>query len=341
MPVRRRYADDYRGWPVAPRTKQHPVRGGFLDPRTGPLYHHGIDISVRDDQPEPGAPPNRSHKVYALEGGVVWRAIEPKPNKPASEGIVRVGHFGYGHVDPVVHEGDLVRPGQHIAWTVVGGWHLHLSEWFFPGGDREKRIPVNPLDRKGKIAPYSDLAPPDILDVRFFTPADRPWASSQGRAVFPAVGFPLDPKALSGLVDVRARVEDPQSYLGWYSSLPILATSLHPARVRLTVVRLDDRVRVLDRDVFRSTVTIGPEGPDPVPISTHFAPGTRQNLRAPTALKLGRSGRGELWFRLFASPAGAYWDTTLLPNGRYRLKIQAWDVAGNRTARNTDVRVAN
>ena len=74
--MRRRYADDYRGWPVAPRTRQHPVRGSFLDPRAGALgYHHGIDISVRDDRPVAGAPSGRTHRVYALEGGPVRQAL--------------------------------------------------------------------------------------------------------------------------------------------------------------------------------------------------------------------------------------------------------------------------
>ena len=67
------YADDYRGWPVAPRNRQHPVRGSWLDPRRKEEYHPGIDISVRDDRPERGAPPGRTHRVYALEGGPVWR----------------------------------------------------------------------------------------------------------------------------------------------------------------------------------------------------------------------------------------------------------------------------
>jgi len=88
-------------------------------------------------------------------------------------------------------------------------------------------------------------------------------------------------------------------------------------------------------------VTLGPEGPAPVPISHHYAPGARQNLRAPTTLKLGRSGRGQLWFRLFARLEGAYWDTTLLRNGPYRLKLTAWDVVGSRTANTVDVVVQN
>ena len=77
--------------------------GSFLDPRSGLGYHHGIDISVRDDRPVAGAPPGRTHRVYALEGGPVRQALSGLG--PWKEGIVRIGHFGYGHVEPIVHEG--------------------------------------------------------------------------------------------------------------------------------------------------------------------------------------------------------------------------------------------
>ena len=68
-----RHNDTYHGWPLAPVDEEHPIRASFLDPRKPSEqgnYHIGIDISWRDDQPEPGAPPGRSHRVYAIEGGV-------------------------------------------------------------------------------------------------------------------------------------------------------------------------------------------------------------------------------------------------------------------------------
>lgn len=339
--MRRQYADDYHGWPVAPRRQQHPVRGTFLDPRTGgqgQVYHHGIDVSVRDDRPEQGAPRGRTHRVYALEGGRVWHLFR---SRTRNEGVVRVGHFGYGHVEPVVEMGDQVTPGQLIAWTTFGQWHLHLSEWVFPGGDVARRIPVNPLDRAGKIAPFVDTAPPVIHDVAFFTAAAPAWRVGLGRAVFPAAGSAVDPAQLTGRVDVRARIEDEPTRRGWFRDLPILETPHHPARVKLTVTRLDDGTRIVDGDVFRTDVTLSREGPDPVPLSNHYAPGTHQNLRAKIALTRGEPGRGELWFRLFPSAERASWDTTAVPNGPYRLRIAAWDVAGNRSTETVDVTVAN
>ena len=121
------YADDYRGWPVAPRNRQHPVRGSWLDPRRKEEYHPGIDISVRDDRPERGAPPGRTHRVYALEGGPVWHVWRQPP--PGREGIVRIGHFTYGHVEPVVELGR-VQPASRevLGQRVAGGGPLGLAD---------------------------------------------------------------------------------------------------------------------------------------------------------------------------------------------------------------------
>jgi hypothetical protein len=67
------YNDSWSGWPVLPLKRQHPIRGSFLDPRPdrrrGAIYHEGVDVAVRDDRPEQGAPPGRTHRVYAVEGG--------------------------------------------------------------------------------------------------------------------------------------------------------------------------------------------------------------------------------------------------------------------------------
>lgn len=347
--MQRDYADDYRGWPVAPRTRQHPVRGSFLDPRTGagtgPVYHHGIDVSLRDDRPEPGAPSGGAYRVFALEGGIAWGVMQPVA--AGRGGQVRVGHFGYGHVLPLVRNGQKVKPGQLIGWTARGFWHLHLSEWLLPHGiprtpipaeDRSKvMIPVNPLDPRGKIAPYVDTAPPEISEIRFWSPANPAWRTAQGRAVFPVAGVVYDQLHLSGKVDVRVRIEDEQSFLGWWTDMPELETWHHPARVRVRVMRFATGKDVVDREVFDADRTLA----GAMPFSHHYAPGTRQNLRAETVVRTGKPGRGQLWLRPLATKADPYWDTTKLPNGRYRIVVTAWDVAGNRAQRSTDVVIEN
>ena len=80
------YNDTYHGWPIAPVHEQHPVRSSFLDPRgfdenglAG--YHFGIDISVNDRHPDPGAPGLFSHRVYAVENGLtdVRKGVDSAP----------------------------------------------------------------------------------------------------------------------------------------------------------------------------------------------------------------------------------------------------------------------
>ena len=47
---------------------------------------------------------------------------------------------------------------------------------------------------------------------------------------------------------------------------------------------------------------------------------------------------GDYWFRLFPSP---YWNTTKLPDGRYRLRVRAWDVVGNLSKADSVVTLRN
>src|SRR5918995_3742711 len=63
------YNDGYVGWPVAPTSEQHPLRGTLNDPRPGG-YLNGVTIAVDDAHPDPEAPAGRAHRVYAVESGI-------------------------------------------------------------------------------------------------------------------------------------------------------------------------------------------------------------------------------------------------------------------------------
>jgi hypothetical protein len=325
------YNDTYRGWPVKPRNKQHPIRGSFLDPRPDPergaVYHDGVDIAVRDDRPENGAPPGRTHRVYAVEGGPVFLAT-----RRGARGFARVGHFGYGHIDPIVLTGQTVTPGQHIGWSCKGDWHVHLSEFIFTTGPP---VPVNPLRPGGKLHPYVDNAPPVIREIRFYTPANPAWGRRPTTSVarLRGAGQRLARDALFGRVDVRVRVSDPQTFIGWFRDLPHLAAPHHPFRLAVTIVDLATGRSVRRREAFRAERV-----PD-LAAGRHFAPGTEQNLPAGGCLRHHRALRcdGIYWFRIFPD----YWDTTLVPNGRYRLRVRAWDVAGNIAESDMAVTIAN
>jgi hypothetical protein len=326
------YNDTWRGWPVRPHRQQHPIRGSFLDPRPDPergaIYHDGVDIAVRDDRPERRAPTGRTHRVYAIEGGPVFLATPS-----GVRGSIRVGHFGYGHVDAVVRTGEIVAPGQHIGWTCKDDWHVHLSEFVFMANGGP--LSVNPLRPGGKLDPYVDTARPEIREIRFYTPATPAWARRPSTSVvrLPPAGERLNRRMLAGRVDVRVRVSDPQSFIGWFRELPWLAAPHHPFRIDVKIVNSSRRV-VRRREVFRGEQLLG------VPAGRHFAPSTEQNLPANGCMRLHTSVRcdGVYWFRLFPL---RYWDTTRLPDGRYRLDVSVWDVAGNRTQADVAVTIAN
>lgn len=330
--VAQRYNDEWRGWPVLPLHRQHPIRGSFLDPRAhdrlGAVYHNGVDIAVRDDIPGRGAPPGRTHRVYAIEGGQVTGATAP-----GVRGLVDIAHFRYEHVDVLVRPGDVVQPGQQIAWAWKGDWHVHLSEFVeLPDGHR---VFVNPLRPGGKLAPYVDTAKPVIEDVRFYTPAVPAWGRRPVNvARYPQAGRRLNKRRLSGLVDVRARIADPQSFIGWFKGKPWLAAPHHPFRVSVSVAQHGTGRVFHDREVFRSEQILE------LSAGAHFAPGTEQNLSAGGCVRRHAAlrCRGIYWFRLFPPP---FLNTRQLPSGRYRISVRVWDAAGNSTVDNTDLGVSN
>jgi hypothetical protein len=326
------YADDYLGWPVAPVNRQHPVRSTFLDPRAddrrGAIYHQGIDIAVRDDQPERRAPRGRTHRVYAIEGGIVKEATPP-----GVRGHVHLGHFGYGHVDATVRVGQRVVAGQMIGWTWLTTWHLHLSEFLFlPDG---RTLTINPLRPGGKLRPYVDRLGPLVHEIRFYTPAKASWGRRVTNvAVLRPVGKRLDKGRLAGHVDVRVRVADRQSFQGWFRDLPYLAAPHHVYRLAFVLVQVPSGRVVLRNQVFWSDTML------PFPPIEHFAPGTKQNLAAEGCVlaQPATNCRGSFWFHLFP---GAAWDTRRHANGHYLLRVRAWDTRGNRGSRDVELVIRN
>lgn len=334
---RYRYAEARRGWPVRPEAVQHPIRGSFLDPRGADNdglagYHFGVDINVDDNAPEPGAPPGMSHRVFALESGVVSFPVNDA-TRTCGNRRLDAGHFSYWHVSPIVPASTRVRAGQQIGWTCVGEWHVHVSEWQAWQGTR---VWVNPLHRGGKLVPYTSTLAPLVTGLRFHTPPSRPW-----RPV-PELSAPDSSKqvpagALRGLVELRASVVVPQSFLDFLARNPRWPTGHHPYRVAAEVRSLRSGAVVLRRTAFQS---------DQLPLTpylVHFAPGTRQNdsmgecLAAPST----QPCQGEYWFRPFSRYRQEFWNTRRVPNGPYRVTVTAWSLTGNRGKASIDVTVAN
>ena len=248
-------------------------------------------------------------------------------------GRVTIGHFRYEHIDALVEQGEAVQPEQAIGWTWRDTWHVHLTEFVFSGN---RRLLVNPLRPGGKLHPYVDRAAPELYELRYYRPATPTWRRRPGTTVarLPQAGERLDKRRLSGRVDVRVRMSDPQSYIGWFSELPWLAAPHHPFRLAVAVIQLGSGQVVERRDVFWAEQMLTS------PAGQHYAPGTDQNLPADACMR--RHERvacdGRYWFRVFPQP---YWDTTRLPNGSYRLRVRAWDVTGNMAKADTVVTVRN
>ena len=331
-----RYNDTYRGWPVRPLHAQHPIRGSFLDPRGNDDdglsgYHFGIDVNVDDAAPDFGAPAGMSHAVYALEGGVVSTPRTILKHRCINRRL-DAGHFSYWHVSPIVQARQHVRAGQQIGWSCLGAWHVHVSEWQRAGG---RRIWVNPLHRGGKIAPYTDTVPPVVAGLAFFGPPLLPWLPTKSLAA-PDSSARLRPAALHGSVEIRARIGDPQSFLGFLARNPAWPTDFTPYRVAVRIASARGRT-VLDRVSFQADQL--PQ----TPYLVHYAPGTVEpdNMMecvGPPALP---HCAGSYWFRPLSRFRQEFWNTRSVPNGTYRITVRAWDVAGNVGVRTATVTVRN
>ena len=153
-------AASYR-WPVKPFDRQHPVRGGFGDPRTvfrssatlnGLLsgscscsLHRGIDISAPDGSP-----------VFPVASGTVTVANGEWLKVESGDGRA----FEYWHIHPMVRVGARVDAYETVLGHIHrGSGHVHLTE--ISNGQA-----VNPL-APGHIGPYADRTTPRVTSISF------------------------------------------------------------------------------------------------------------------------------------------------------------------------------
>ncbi len=325
----------WKSWPVAPVFAQHPIRGGFLDPRPAAVYHTGVDISVRDSLPEAGHPPGRTHRVYAIEGGTVW--MPPDEEKRACQSrLVHVGHFGYSHVDPIgtVEPGQKVFVGQMLGWTWLPPL-AHAPERVRRHGREPDDLP-QPAAARRQAGAYVDTAPPVIGAIRFYTPTAADWRTVRGALFSPEDGTRISQQELRGQVDVRALVGDPQSFTGWMTGrLALLRASISPYELRVSLER-HLGTRIWTRTVFKS------DRLPTDPFKRRYAPGTVQNLPVYECRTLQPiSCLGSYWYHVAPTAGSAYWDTTDEIDGSYDLCVTALDIAGNKAQRCVSVTVAN
>jgi hypothetical protein len=233
------YDDDYTGWPVAPLHGPHVLHGAFNDPRDGG-YHFGIDIAVDDSKPALQAPPGMSHRIFAVESGLVHYTRRGEMSLNCNDRRFQIGHFSYWHASPEWAEGTYVHAGDMIGWTCLNEWHVHLSEWALVNGQRAW---VNPLHAGGKLRPYADTSAPVIRAVYAYGPPAAWWSPRAGGELVASDGaMTLSLDDLRGAVDLRAWIDDSQGDVGRGGESRRLGADISPYRLWVQIRRPGSRI---------------------------------------------------------------------------------------------------
>jgi murein DD-endopeptidase MepM/ murein hydrolase activator NlpD len=129
------------GWPLRPFRRQHALRAGLNERRTGSM-HVGIDIQARNAQ-----------RVYAIQSG------RAQVTRAGIDTRVRVGNYIYWHIVPSVSTGQFVSAYRtQVGRVLTPAGHLHLSE--VRGGEGSY---LNPLRPGGRVlSPWRDRIGPVI-----------------------------------------------------------------------------------------------------------------------------------------------------------------------------------
>ena len=287
------------GWPVKPFDQQHPIRGGFGDPRTlffspptteGVLtgsgsftFHFGVDISAPDGT-----------RVYPVVSGTVstvsgdWVGVDTADGRS----------FQYWHIQPAVTLGARVEADNTVLGTILKGQeHVHFTEI------DDHRI-VNPL-QAGHLTPYRDATRPEVDAITFR-------ASDLGRD--------LMPNFLRGSVELIAEAYDTPALPvpGSWKDMPV-TPALLTWHLQTLGGRLVGREHVAAD--FRRVIPPNSE------FWSYYARGTYQN-QSVFKPHYSYAQPGCFLFKLTRGP----FDTRSVPDGVYDLVVTATDIRGNRSS---------
>ncbi len=328
---------------AAPRTKlDWPFAGGFMGQNVWNNYQTPNDVHVHSAldliQP-PGT------DVRAVAGGVVRLIATNYPDWTTHHVLCIADGDGadvgwcYTHVDPTSYTagvGDRVEPGQVIGKVVEfyvgeakGADHLHLQYARFrakAGGGVELESLGDPL----LWFEFEDDAAPDVAAIRFVADGTIvPFASGDDGIV-----------TVSDRVDIVTGVSDaPRSGAAGNWMVPVVALEIEGE------TGAPYRKLVLDQR--------GPIPAGTAPVSLYLSTRERKELIGPEPafprvhwlFATNTDGDGVIE----SSDRDHAWDTAAtdedgnrrFPDGRYRVTIHAFDLAGNHGRRSATVVVAN
>jgi hypothetical protein len=303
------------GWPFAPTTAVHPIRGSFDEPRSP--VHIGVDVEAPRDQ----AP------VYAMQSGTVRHVTPDHFDVHAAHG--RAGtYLQYWHVNLAagIRAGTVVRRRQKLGTVKAGMKHVHISE-FVPGCGL-----VDPARPNGLLADPYNTEWPSIGSLSAVAAGSRafvPLSLSQAPADLTDPSHPVDLDALSGTVDLRASVTDmPKVRMRHDPQMP-----LAPAAIRAYLTPAANTRRHLTmRLVFDGSKLL----PNGAGLWRYWAFGTYR-LNGCYFTSDGSCGMQMVWH--VGGPHG--FDTRSVPNGSYRYCVEALTIAGVDARRCTPVTIKN
>jgi len=314
--------------------------------RSQSYLHDGLDLVLPQGTP-----------LRSLADGIVRDLFLPDHAGSRSIAVEDLDRPGFGwvyvHTDGFRHSvGDLVRRGERIAEIAAfdGLEHLHLSRTFLPEGASWSLLSSHHNHFADDLFEIRDEEPPTI--------ERRLWVfRNQASELLPSAG---GRSVASGDVDLVVGIRDGGHYAHSQDPtfLPGVGDRLAPAVVRCEVLdRRGRRVAQWTRDLTR-TVLRWEEGqtsiwaPERVAVvyKSHLdVPGAQSGGLFPPYFVLTNADGIHPIGVIRPSDAEHSWRTAatdeagerLFPDGRYTVRITAWDSVGNRATRSRRVLVRN
>jgi murein DD-endopeptidase MepM/ murein hydrolase activator NlpD len=319
-------------WPTEPNS-QNPIGntyGEYQNYGGAPYMHPGVDVMGEAGQPIYAVASGWVKAILTTSGQWHWRVAVGD-----SSGTEPCGGYLYAHLAQnsiAVQVGDYVQEGDYLGglvdWPVAGFTHIHFA-----------RIADAGVQWYGNWVctdnPHLDFVGQDESEAPLFEPArgnDLLAFCRNETATY------LEPDALSGEVDIIVHVGD-RILTDWVCTVQ---------EIRYTIYSLQDPGHpVVDDllgiyyDMALDTYQGGPI--DPLLVDLFYKQdgtcNTRGDYDAREFFYIITNSNGDLVYE--ESDFLEAWDTRVIPDGEYVVRVTALDVAGNAAVDSMLVTVAN